>query len=107
MIDQQTVIGREPGVELWNLRGAGLPTLDRECTHAGAIPAVAPALDRARAERVTSVKLRVPCPDCWFELDLRLWRPEAGDWYLRLQERFVAGRGWNFRYEAGRWVIGS
>ncbi len=87
--------------ELRSLRPAGWE-LDRECAHREVIQTIAPSLSPVTGAHGENLKLT--CQDCWQVLDIRLWRPEAGGWYLKLRERFAAGRRWTFRREGQTWI---
>jgi hypothetical protein len=84
------------------LRAAGWE-LDRECAHREVIQTIAPSA-RTTSTGAHAENIKLTCQDCWQVLDLRLWRPEAGGWYLKLRERFAAGRRWTFRYEGQTWI---
>ncbi len=78
----------------------------QECDHPGVPTTVEPAFKQAITDGVRSMKLRVFCPDCSWELDVRFWQAEAGEWHVRLQERLAARRMWIFRCERERWIAG-
>ncbi len=83
-----------------------LVALVENCSHAGVLAGIRPMPGEAWAEDLRSGKFRAICPDCSWELDVRCWCPEAGGWYLYLQERLAAGRKWYYRREGERWVAG-
>ncbi len=65
---------------------------------------MAPVFEQAVASAGRWIIVHLSCPDCWQDVDLRFLRPEAGGWYLRLQERLAAGRTWGYRFEGSGWV---
>ena len=85
------------------LRGTRKPNMMHDCTHAGLVPAIEPSLEQARAAGMRGFTVQASCPGCWLEISVRLWQPEAGGWYLNIQERLAAGRSWIFRYEGHAW----
>ena len=77
--------------------------LERSCEHRSMVPQLAPALRQVIMDGAPQ-NLRPMCPDCRRVLDLRLWQPEAGGWYLKLRESFAAGRKWTFHYTGQTFV---
>ena len=78
--------------------------LDRACEHRNILSMLAPVLRQIIVDGLPLENLRPACPDCWRVLDLRLWQPQAGGWYLKLRETFAAGRRWTFRYNGQAFV---
>jgi hypothetical protein len=78
--------------------------LDRACEHRSMLSMIAPVLRQIIVDGLSPENLRPACPDCWRVLDIRLWQPEAGGWYLKLREGFAAGRKWTFRYNGQTFV---
>ncbi len=78
--------------------------LERSCEHRSMLLRIAPTLGQVIVDGVPPKGLRPMCPDCRRVLDLRLWQPEAGGWYLKLRESFAAGRKWTFRYNGQTFV---
>lgn len=85
-------------------RGRESPWIEHECLHRDVVPSIAPMFVVAIMKGAGSRKLRTACPECRRELAVRLWRSEAGGWYIGLQECFAAGRRWLFRYEDEQWI---
>ncbi len=82
------------------------PDLMDDCSHPGLVPALEPSLKNVRGRGPREFLLQVSCPDCWLDVSVRLWRPEAGGWYLKVRECWAAGRTWMFRYEGDMWRLG-
>lgn len=99
-------IRRDAAADALLSRGSRRPDLLYECTHAGLVPAIEPSLHNVWADGMRAFTLQTACPDCWLEISVRLFRPEAGGWYLKMQERLAAGRTWMFRYEGQTWHPG-
>lgn len=78
--------------------------LVRECTHEAITTTVEPPFKQANPSGMGALRLRECCSACYREVDVRIWLPEAGEWYLRLQERLAAGRTWIFRWTGDTWV---
>jgi hypothetical protein len=81
------------GIELMN-----------ECDHAPIAAGIKPPVTRAIADVAKAGDLCVRCTRCSRTVDVRFWRPESGDWYLRLRDRFAAGHMSLFRFSSGTWV---
>lgn len=81
------------GIELMNL-----------CDHVAVAAGIELPVTQAMADEADAGDLCVRCPRCSRAVDVRFWRPESGDWYLRLRDRFAAGHMSIFRYAAGMWV---
>src|SRR3954447_18857724 len=75
-----------------------------ECAHTGVAQSVAELVGLATSDARQPIELRAYCPDCWRELDIRLWLPEAGGWHLRLQERLAAARTWILQIDSERHI---
>ena len=78
--------------------------LVRECTHEAITETLAPPRQQAMASGLGALHLRACCSSCYREVDVRLWLPEAGQWYLGVQERLAAGRAWIFRWTGDTWA---
>ena len=79
----------------------------QECSHTAILATVEPAVKQMITDEDRAIKFQECCPDCWWVLDVRLWPPVSGGWYLRLQERLAAGRQWYYRREGDRWIAGT
>ena len=77
-----------------------------DCRHSAAAGATEPAFREAQRAAHRQVMVRVTCPDCWWELDVRCFRPESGEWYMYVRERLAAGRTWVYRRTGNRWLPG-
>ncbi len=72
---------------------------ERECAHT----LVAPDVLGLGQDSLQPAQLRQRCPDCRRPLELRVWQPTAGGWYVAVREIGAAGRRWSWRYDGLRW----
>ena len=79
----------------------------QECQHVAILATVDVAVKQILPDEERAIKFQEFCPACSWVLDVRLWPPLNGGWYLRLQERFAAGRQWYYRREGDRWIAGT
>lgn len=90
------------GEQLTYMRGVPNERMP-DSPHLSVLPVVEPVFKTTVTSGLPTRKVRILCPDCWLKVNVRIWRPEAGSWYLQLQELLAAGRTWNFRYDAEVW----
>jgi hypothetical protein len=73
-----------------------------ECDHAQVVAGLLPPAAETTHPQTSDLCLR--CPRCSRMVDVRFWRPESGDWYLRLRDRFAAAHMSLLRYSGTTWV---